>query len=52
MIEEYFVQTKSWFCLNLTEFPFLRQGVVVVVVFVVVVGDQGPEPRLRLHCSH
>jgi hypothetical protein len=24
----------------------------VVVVVVVVVGDQGPEPRLRLHCSH
>jgi hypothetical protein len=21
-------------------------------VTVVVVGDQGPEPRLRLHCSH
>jgi hypothetical protein len=28
------------------------QEVVVVVVVVVVVGDQGPEPRLRLHCSH
>jgi hypothetical protein len=26
--------------------------VVVVVVIVVVVGNQGPEPRLRLHCSH
>jgi hypothetical protein len=23
-----------------------------VVVVVVIVGDQGPEPRFRLHCSH
>jgi hypothetical protein len=25
---------------------------LLVVVVVVVVVDQGPEPRLRLHCSH
>jgi hypothetical protein len=28
------------------------QKEVQEVVVVVVVGDQGPEPRLRLHCSH
>jgi hypothetical protein len=27
-------------------------GTGAVVVVVVVVGDQGPEPRLRMHCSH
>jgi hypothetical protein len=41
---------------NLEQVTFDSANNVVVLVVVVGVGggggDQGPEPRLRLHCSH